>query len=483
MDTTLIAPVTEYHQITFDEYLSAKQEITNRLRNMSEDYIAVGFLLRQIKETEAYKQEGYESLQDFAKKEFNLSESAVSRFIAINKKFSKDGYSKELSSEYIGFGNSKLGEMLNMSDEDCKLITVDTTVAQIREIKSFNREEEKLAAEQQIEGQQTVEETIAMYESGEIPSGSEEEEIVTAEVLAPQAPVNTRTYSDLETVLIEFFRDKKELLNDIYSLSSYEDIVEKINPSGNLSYRYKIYMLFMYGYGDGVILKKMGAGNTNYTWPDVIQAIVDIYKDTYTDHDTVHQNFYSQDKPVEAEKLTEPPKATVEEYETPHPESITSICYSCTKYETCNVKKSTCTKCDQYKNRAEAYKTDEQRYEEEQARIDKETAKKLQDMADEKKMEKLPSEQKPRGQQVHEIKIGAEFYEEVVTGRKTFELRKNDRGYKEGDLLVLEECIDGEKTGSTVTMVVTYILEDYTGLQEGYCIMAIAPAYEEEADE
>ena len=86
-------------------------------------------------------------------------------------------------------------------------------------------------------------------------------------------------------------------------------------------------------------------------------------------------------------------KKAGDDYETPHPEGITSICYSCTEYETCNVKSGTCTKCDQYKNRAEAYKTDEQRYSEEQDRIDKETAKKLREMEDDKKMQNLPSDE------------------------------------------------------------------------------------------
>ena len=75
-----------------------------------------------------------------------------------------------------------------------------------------------------------------------------------------------------------------------------------------------------------------------------------------------------------------PPEARAgDDYETPHPEGITSICYSCTEYETCNVKTGTCTSCDQYKNRTEAYKTDEQRYSEEQDAIDRETKKKLRE--------------------------------------------------------------------------------------------------------
>ena len=159
-------------------------------------------------------------------------------------------------------------------------------------------------------------------------------------------------------------------------------------------------------------------------------------------------------------------------YQTPHPEGITSLCYSCTKYETCNVKTGTCIKCDQYENRAEAYKTDEQRYSDEQDRIDKETAKKLREKADEERMNNIPSASGESGQKVHQIRLGASFFEDACSNDKSFELRKNDRGYKEGDILELMEFADGRNTGRMVRKLVTYILEDYTGLEDGFCIMA-----------
>lgn len=168
------------------------------------------------------------------------------------------------------------------------------------------------------------------------------------------------------------------------------------------------------------------------------------------------------------------PEAAGDDYQTPHPEGITSLCYSCTEYETCNVKTGTCTTCDQYKNRAEAHKTDEQRYSEEQDRIDKETARKLREQADNEKMETLPSITQEDGKKVHQIRLGASFFEDARSNRKSFELRKNDRGYKEGDILEMMEFDDGRNTGRMVRKLVTYILEDYTGLEDGYCIMATA---------
>ena len=46
-----------------------------------------------------------------------------------------------------------------------------------------------------------------------------------------------------------------------------------------------------------------------------------------------------------AEKVKE--RQAGDDYRTPHPESITSLCYSCLNYSTCNVKTGTCEKCDE----------------------------------------------------------------------------------------------------------------------------------------
>lgn len=41
----------------------------------------------------------------------------------------------------------------------------------------------------------------------------------------------------------------------------------------------------------------------------------------------------------------------------------------------------------------------------------------------------------PAGRTVHELKLGWNFCDPVLSGRKTFELRKNDRGFQTGDLI------------------------------------------------
>ena len=76
------------------------------------------------------------------------------------------------------------------------------------------------------------------------------------------------------------------------------------------------------------------------------------------------------------------------------------------------------------------------------------------------------------------------YFDDVASGKKSFELRKNDRGYKEGDVLELMEFKDGRNTGREIKADIIYMLEDYSGLEEGWCILGIKvrPEEKKEAD-
>lgn len=71
----------------------------------------------------------------------------------------------------------------------------------------------------------------------------------------------------------------------------------------------------------------------------------------------------------------------------------------------------------------------------------------------------------------HQIKLVAEFFDDAAAGRKSFELRKNDRNYKEGDVLEMEEVKDGKKTGRKCSKRIVYMMENFEGLEDGYCIL------------
>ena len=77
----------------------------------------------------------------------------------------------------------------------------------------------------------------------------------------------------------------------------------------------------------------------------------------------------------------------------------------------------------------------------------------------------------------HELKILPEFFQAVKRGDKRFELRKKDRNYQVGDMLILQEWTGGEYTGDSIARFITYVYngKGKFGLAEGYCILGIAP--------
>lgn len=159
------------------------------------------------------------------------------------------------------------------------------------------------------------------------------------------------------------------------------------------------------------------------------------------------------------------------EYVDPQPESMTSLCYSCTHYEECHDKTATVTNCNAYENRREAQKTGEERYNEEQAAIDRETQKKLREMQQEEKMQHLPSDERKE----KTIRVSPDKMKAVaIDHTRPYMILKND-GYREGDTVKLIEFAEGRATGNTADMKIICMDDDTTSsaLEEGYCVIAL----------
>lgn len=159
------------------------------------------------------------------------------------------------------------------------------------------------------------------------------------------------------------------------------------------------------------------------------------------------------------------------EYVDPQPESMTSLCYSCTHYEECHDKTATVTNCNAYENRREAQKTDEERYNEEQAAIDRETQKKLREMQQEEKMQHLPSDERKE----KTIRVSPDKMKAVaIDHTRPYMILKND-DYREGDTVKLIEFAEGRATGNTADMKIICMDDDTTSsaLEDGYCVIAL----------
>lgn len=76
----------------------------------------------------------------------------------------------------------------------------------------------------------------------------------------------------------------------------------------------------------------------------------------------------------------------------------------------------------------------------------------------------------------HKLKTWPEHFDAVVSGQKTFEIRKNDRNFKEGDILILEKYDPEEKEYlfEAIFVKVKHILHGgQFGIEKNYCIMSI----------
>lgn len=85
-----------------------------------------------------------------------------------------------------------------------------------------------------------------------------------------------------------------------------------------------------------------------------------------------------------------------------------------------------------------------------------------------------------RAPRCHDLKCWPEFYLPVEGERKAFEVRKNDRDFRVGDLLLLREWSPAMEayTGDCCVREVGYVLEGRDaggagGIEPGYCVMSL----------
>lgn len=232
-----------------------KEDIRRKLAETASNFVYIGYRLKQIRDSGMY--DGAADVFEFAQKEYGLGKSTVSRFIAINEKYSEGGNSLELKAEYKAFSSSKLAEMLTLPDAEVELITERTTIKEIRELKNFNQQEpeEQTAVEQQ----------------------------------EPE-------WTPLEKCLIDFFREKKEMLNAVMAHMEkdppeYKEAADVMNPSGQASHKKGMCFLFLYDWSTGVKYKLLTLPEpVKMSWQELLDVVYKIY--LHCDTGGVWEDFY-----------------------------------------------------------------------------------------------------------------------------------------------------------------------------------------------
>lgn len=81
-----------------------------------------------------------------------------------------------------------------------------------------------------------------------------------------------------------------------------------------------------------------------------------------------------------------------------------------------------------------------------------------------------------KAEHYHYLKCWPEYFKLVKSNLKPFEIRKNDRDFAIGDVLVLMEWLPKEKvyTGHDVyRRVVSLVHGGQFGIRKGYCVMGL----------
>lgn len=213
----------------------AKQEIKEEMAKTAQSFVIIGYRLRQILDSGAYVQDGYTDFNEFALKEFGLSQSGTSRFISINKNYSEGGYGPVLREEYTGYSCSQLSEMLSLSLNDRSMVTEDMPVAQIREVKTFVRSEDRIGGQVAMDFGATVS-SKALY--------------------------------------MEMFKNHTEELRHLLEDDVDEkEVCEIMCPSGSRVFRYKTIMVIMHDISKGVVVRVFGGNQETFTYQMMLQDI------------------------------------------------------------------------------------------------------------------------------------------------------------------------------------------------------------------
>lgn len=257
----------EYIQLTLNDWLEMKQKIKLELQGIKQSFVRIGYHLRKIEDQKLYERDGYKTISEFAEKEYGLKATTVSRFMAINRAYSVDGYSETLRPEFAELGRSQLEEMLNLPEEDRSMIRPETSREEIRELKRFGREQPKEGVADELEG-----------------------------------------------VIRNFYQDHPEIAGALREnwKASTKAKAELVNPGGNRSYRKGMFYLMMYE--NKISVKKYGSAPQEMTWEQFFtqsEAILSEYEDQTEEENPTEEG----EKPETPDPVTEEPDPIAEEPE------------------------------------------------------------------------------------------------------------------------------------------------------------------------
>lgn len=104
----------EYVQLSLDDYIQCKSEIKENLTGIVKSFVKIGWQLTRINASKAYTLDGYNSITEFAKAEYDMNPDGVSRFMNVYERYSVPGDTPELQEQYKDFKFAQLSEAMKV---------------------------------------------------------------------------------------------------------------------------------------------------------------------------------------------------------------------------------------------------------------------------------------------------------------------------------------------------------------------------------
>ena len=275
----------EYMQLSMDDYIQSKNEIKQELGGIVKSFVRIGWQLTRINKSEAYKHDGYSTIAEFAKAEYGMNPSGVSRFMNVYERYSLPGDTPELQEQYKDFKFAQLTEMLQLPEEDRQIFRAEDKREDIREMKDFNKENENNPM------------NLLDWKSAQ------------------------STEDKLKATIQEFFHEKQGVLNTLYSSEAYQtgnikEMSQIINPGDSMSYRKgTVFLMF---HQEDITVKIFNGEMKNITWEQFFTYTQEIFAEAAAGNCT-YENYFGITEEVSAEPEKEEISPTTEQSVRPEP--------------------------------------------------------------------------------------------------------------------------------------------------------------------
>lgn len=287
--------------ITINSYEEYKHEVDSELQRSAESFVRIGYLLKIARDTDILKDSPYANVVEFAKGEYGIDKTVVSKWIHINDRFSEGGYSNVLKEQYRGYGYAKLAIMLQLPDTVNEDLSPAYSKAEIQAIKDEVDEEKKISdMEVHLEGEK--------YED---------------------------LKNNLEKVIHQLLEEDTSLYEQLYrAVNKDEDIIEILAPTGENYISVRVQGLGRFGLiitkGQATVsLVNIRSGEKEEYITDELVAYIKTYmvgKTVQEAYENVYNKIFSSNQSTEkvgkVQKAAVKPKPVKKQEPVKKPESI-----------------------------------------------------------------------------------------------------------------------------------------------------------------